>query len=205
MKNIIFDFDGTLANSLPVVVDIAESLLNQPISKDQIVRYQNMTIKQILKEARIPLYKVPGLLVKARPLLQKRMHEVKIFSGLDKEIRQLAKDYNLFVVSSNSVSIINTFLQANGLDGYFKNVYGNVGIFSKAQAIKKVTKREGINLSQAIYVGDEVRDIEAAKKIKLPIISVVWGYNGRAILESYKPNFLATKVSDITKIIRTIT
>ncbi len=200
MKSIIFDFDGTLANSLPVVIEIAESLLKQKISKDQIAKFQNMTAKQILKEANVPLYKVPGLLVKARPILQKRMNEVKLFKGLGEQIRMLAENYDLYVVSSNSALIINDFLDTNNLDRYFKRIYGNVGIFSKAQALKRVMKRERINVEQAIYVGDEVRDIEASKKIKLPIISVTWGYNGESILKSYKPNYLAREPSDIVKV-----
>lgn len=200
MKSIIFDFDGTLANSLPVVIEIAESLLKQKISKDQIAKFQNMTAKQILKEANVPLYKVPGLLVKARPLLQKRMNEVKLFKGLDEQIRLLAENYDLYVVSSNSALIISEFLDTNNLDRYFKRIYGNVGIFSKAQAIKRVMKHERVNVKQAIYIGDEVRDIEASKKIKLPIISVTWGYNGESILKSYKPNYLAREPSDIVRI-----
>lgn len=200
MKNIIFDFDGTLADSMPVIIEIAEDILLREISKQEIARYRDMTIKQILKEAKIPLYKVPGLLVKGRPLLQKRMHEVKLFNNLDGIIKQLAgSDHNLFVVSSNSAGIINGFMDDYKLKKYFKNIYGNVGIFSKAQAIKKVMKREGFIAQDTIYVGDEVRDIEAAKKVGIPIISVTWGYNGKKILASYKPNYLANKPNDIVK------
>lgn len=200
MKDIIFDFDGTLANSLPVMIDIAESLLQHKITKDDVSRYKNMTVKQILKEAKIPIYKVPGLLVKGRPLLQKRMNEVIIYKGLKQVLEKLIdQNYNLYIVSSNSVGIINTFLVDNEIKQYFRKVYGNVGIFSKAQALKKVIKREMIDIDSAIYVGDEVRDIEAAKKIKIQIISVTWGYNGEQILSKYNPDFLAKSVEDILK------
>ncbi len=200
MKNVIFDFDGTLANSMPVIIEIAEEMLQQDISDKEIARYRNMTVKQILKEAKIPIYKVPSLLVKGRPILQKRMHEVKLFDNLDDVIRQLADTgHNLYVVSSNSAGIINKFLEEYNLKKYFKHVYGNVGIFSKAQAIKKVMKREGIDVKSAIYIGDEVRDIEAAKKVRIPIISVTWGYNGKTILARFKPDILADKPADIIK------
>lgn len=200
MKNIIFDFDGTLADSMPVIIEIAEDILLREISKQEIARYRDMTIKQILKEAKIPLYKVPGLLVKGRPLLQKRMHEVKLFNNLEGVIKQLSSSsHNLFVVSSNSAGIINGFLDSYKLKKYFKNIYGNVGVFSKAQAIKKVMKREGFNVTDTVYIGDEVRDIEAAKKVGIPIISVTWGYNGKKILSNYKPNYLAHKPFDILK------
>lgn len=201
MRSVIFDFDGTLADTLPVVVEIAEGILGQKIPSDDIERYRNMTIKQILKEAKMPLYKVPGLLVKGRPLLQKRMNEVNIFNGLDNVIEELSKQHDLYVVSSNSAGIINKFLSDHYMKKYFKKVYGSVGIFSKAHALKRVAKREGFSLSDAIYIGDEVRDIESAKKIKVPIISVVWGFNGEEILQKYKPDFLAKKPQDIVKFI----
>lgn len=202
MKYVIFDFDGTLADSMPVMIEIANGLLAKDISKQDVERYRNMTIKQILKEANIPLYKVPGLLVKGKPLLQKRMHEVEIFSGLDNVINDLAKSgHKLYVVSSNSAGIINGFLDTYKLKKRFTRIYGNIGIFSKAQALKKVMKREGFTAADAIYIGDEVRDIEAAKKVGMPIISVTWGYNGKKLLTSYKPDYMADKPIEITKIV----
>lgn len=201
-RNIIFDFDGTLADTMPVIIEIAEGILQREISSEDIARYRNMTAKQVLKEARVPMYKVPRLLVKGRPLLMKRMNEVELFNGLDTVIKDLADSgHELFVVSSNSAGIINNFLNNFKLKKYFSSIYGNVGIFSKAQALKKVMKREGFSTDDAIYIGDEVRDIEAAKKVGMPIISVTWGYNGKKILASYKPDYLADKPADITKII----
>ncbi len=202
MKKVIFDFDGTLANSLPVVLEIASDLLKYEVDKDQIEIFRNMTAKRVLKEIGVPLYKVPGILVKGRPLLQRRMHEVKIFPGLENVIKELAGNgHKMYVVSSNSVGIINKFLTNYHLKQYFSGVYGNVGLFSKAQALKKVIKREGFVVEDSIYVGDEVRDIEAAKKINMPIISVTWGYNGKRILASYNPDYFAEEVTDIVKFI----
>lgn len=202
MRHIIFDFDGTLADSLPIVIDIAKKSLNIELNNNQIERLRNMSAKQVLKEVRIPIYKVPSLLIKGRPLLQKRMGDVKVFSGLSKVVKTLFNDdYRLYVVSSNSVGIINRFLGDNNLRQYFSGVYGNVGIFSKAQALKKVMKREGFSVENSVYVGDEVRDIEAAKKIKMSIISVTWGYNGKKVLSSYEPDYLAESPSDLLKFI----
>ncbi len=202
MKYVVFDFDGTLADSLPVVVSIAEQVLEMKIPKSDIERYRNMTAREVLKIAKVPLWRVPSLLVKGRPLMAARLSEVDIFKGLPEVIRHLTKDgHNLYVVSSNSVSIINQFLDQHEIRQYFTGVYGNVGIFSKAQAIKKVIKKERIKLQDAIYIGDEVRDIEAAKKVKMPIASVTWGYNGAKILESYRPDYLVSNVKDIVAIV----
>ncbi len=202
MKYVVFDFDGTLADSLPVVVSIAEEILGVTISKREIGGYRNMTVRQVLKIAKIPLWKVPSLLVKGKPIMSQRLVEVDLFEGLDTVVKSLAKEgHKLYVVSSNSAGIINRFLSQKDIRQYFTSVYGNVGIFSKAQAIKKVMKRENFTVQDAIYIGDEVRDIEAAKKIKMPIISVTWGYNGKKILKTFQPDYLIDKPVEISKII----
>jgi len=202
MKYVVFDFDGTLADSLPLVINIAEEVLGVKITDKEIEHYRNLTARQVLKIAKIPLWRVPSLLVKGRPIMSKRLHEVKIFEGLADVIKDLnANGHSLYVVSSNSAGIINGFLAQQGIKQYFTSIYGNVGLFSKAQAIKKVMKREGFTLKNAIYIGDEVRDIEAATKINMPIISVTWGYNGEKILASYKPTYLVRKPKEISKIV----
>ncbi len=204
MRYLIFDFDGTLADSLPVIIEIAEDMLGIEITQNDIDRYRNMTAKQILKEARIPLYRVPRLLVRGKALMSSRVNEVVMFKGLEPVIKQLAEDHVLYVVSSNGIGIISSFLERNKIDQYFSNIYGNVGLFSKAQAIKRVMKREQFEASKSIYIGDEVRDIEAAKKIGMPIISVTWGYNGKEILRKYQPDYLVDSPRALQKTIKAL-
>lgn len=201
MKHIIFDFDGTLANTLPVVVSIAEEMLDMDITKDDIEHYRNMTARAVLKETGIPLYKLPSLLVKGRSFMAHRMNEVKPITGLADVVKALAKGNKLYVVSSNGVAIINSYLKDNQLDQYFEAVYGNVGLFSKAQALKKVMKRQGFTVANAVYIGDEVRDIDSANKIKLPIISVTWGYNGKQLLEKHNAGRVVEKPKQILNLI----
>jgi phosphoglycolate phosphatase-like HAD superfamily hydrolase len=202
MKYIIFDFDGTLADSMPVIVSIAEEMLGVDITDKDIQRYRNMTAKQILKEARVPLYRLPALLVKGKAIMAGRVDDVRLFDGLEAVVKKLAEDHVMYVVSSNGIGIITAFLKRHKINKYFTRVYGNVGLFSKAQAIRKVTKREGFNVGDAIYIGDEVRDIEAARKIGMPIISVTWGYNGEQIIKKYMPDHLVTKPAQIVGVIK---
>lgn len=204
MRHIIFDFDGTLADSLPLFIELAQELVGVQISPENIERYRNMPSREILKEVKVPIYRFPALLVKGKALMMKRMNEVKAFPGLNEVVEQLGADSNnkLYVVSSNSTGIISSFLDTNNLSDNFESIYGNVGLFSKAQAIKKVMKREGFDISDSVYVGDEVRDIEAAHKVGMPIISVTWGFNGRQLLEKSKPTYIIDSPKGIIKIVK---
>jgi phosphoglycolate phosphatase-like HAD superfamily hydrolase len=203
MRHIIFDFDGTLADSLPLFIELGQELTGIQITPEDVGRYRNMPSRDILKEVKVPIYRFPALLVKGKALMMKRMNEVKAFPGLNEVVESLGADpqNKLYVVSSNSAGIINSFLKTNGLSDNFASIYGNVGLFSKAQAIKKVMKREGFGVADSVYIGDEVRDIEAAQKVGMPIVSVTWGFNGRQLLEKSKPIYLVDTPKEIAKII----
>ena len=54
---------------------------------------------------------------------------------------------------------------------------------------------------EIVYVADETRDIEAAKKAKVRIISVTWGFNSREILKKQNPDFLVDRPEEILRII----
>lgn len=198
MKYIIFDFDGTVADTLPHVVTIGQKMLGITVDPDEIEDLRNATIPQIVKRFKIPLYKIPGLVINARKMFKEHIHEVEPIKGLPEVIKQLnAEGYELLIISSNSASNIQKFLQQHNLRQYFKSIYGNVGLFSKVQAIKKVMKKQRIATDDCVYIGDEIRDIEAAHKVGIPIISTTKGLNGEKILREHNPDFLAKNPREI--------
>jgi phosphoglycolate phosphatase-like HAD superfamily hydrolase len=64
-----------------------------------------------------------------------------------------------------------------------------------------VLRANYIAADEVIYVGDEIRDIEAAKRSKIPVISVTWGFNGTAILQQYQPDYLVHKPQEIIQLL----
>lgn len=202
-KTIVFDFDGTLVNSLPVVIEIAQTVIGGlTITPDEINALRNMSARDVIKYSGIPYYKIPRLLLRGKKLLSQRLGELRIFSGIPVVIKSLhAAGYTLCVVSSNSEENIRRVLAQEDIEQYFSGVYGNVGLFTKSRVFRTVLRDQKIKAHQTIYVGDEVRDIEAAKKAGIPIISVTWGYNGEQILQKYQPNYLAHTPSELQTIL----
>jgi phosphoglycolate phosphatase len=205
MKYIIFDFDGTVANTLPHLISIGEKVLGIKVEKSEIEELRNTPAKKIIKKFRVPIYKIPKMLVQGRKMFSQHIHEIEPVEGLVPVIEKLhASGYHMQIISSNSVANIQIFLEQHNLRRYFTQVHGSVGLFNKAQAIRKVIRSQKLPLEQCVYIGDEVRDIEAAHKVGIKIISVTSGLNGEKILEKTGPDFLARKPSEIIPAIKVL-
>ncbi len=88
------------------------------------------------------------------------------------------------------------------MNQYFESIVGGVGVFGKTIAIKTTIKKYKIDKNSCIYIGDEVRDIKASKKVGLPVISVTWGFNGQDILSANQPDYIAKKPADILEFVQ---
>lgn len=202
--NIIFDLDGTLADSIDVVIDVLNDLkvIDRTITRDDYELAKNMTIKDIAKELGISLWRAPRVLVKGRAELTKRIDEIPFFAGMDQTIDELSKENRLFVMSSNSLVNVEKFLKIHGIDGYFEKKYGGIGIFSKAKMLKKIIKDYNLDSETSYYIGDEIRDVDAAKKAGIKSVSVTWGFNGEEILSSRNPDHIVRTPQELASIFR---
>jgi len=52
-------------------------------------------------------------------------------------------------------------------------------------------------------VGDETRDIEAAKAAGFQSVAVTWGYNSKKVLENARPDFIVEDFSALESLLRT--
>jgi phosphoglycolate phosphatase len=205
VKTIIFDFDGTIANSFATLVGVFEEIAprSQRLSAAQIDYLRSQPLKEILKYLKIRRWQIPRFLIKGRRALAAKISSIKPFAGLPKVLEKLHhQNYQMFILSTNSTENINKFLKANKLDQYFVKIYGDIGLRSKASALRKVMKEEHIPARQVVYIGDEVRDIDAAKKVGIAHISAGWGFNHPDALKRAKPTAFAANTSEIPKILK---
>jgi len=205
MKTIIFDFDGTIADTLSLVIDIYHKINRQavPFTPEEVERLRGMTFLQIARELRIPPWRVPGMLVRGRSLMRKHLDEVKIFEGIEALIRDLHKEgVPLIIMSTNSASNIRKFLRGRQLDEYFVKVHGGIGVFGKARALKKIMEHDRLDPSNVYYVGDEIRDVEAAKKAGVHSVAVTWGYNNETLLATHEPFALVSTPAQLRDVFR---
>lgn len=206
MRAVIFDFDGTIADSFGTVIAIAYHLTKkeQLANLDQVklMRDNNASLMQAIKSLNIPKWQWPWLIQRGRRLMAQQIHQVPAFPGLDHVLRDLSQSkFQLFIISTNSTANVERFLLEKGMLPYFDRIYGGAGLFDKDKTIRKVLKQEGLESTSAVYVGDEVRDILAAKKLDMPCIAVSWGYNSAELLASYAPMVVAHNAKQLENVI----
>lgn len=204
MSSIIFDFDGTIADSLPVVIELFERWSKrEPYTKDEIETLRGMPARDVIKAIGVPLWRAPGLLARGRKEFTKYIDRVEIFKDMPQVISELHKrGHKIYLMSSNSRENVQAYLKLHKIDQYFDNVYGNAGLFSKARAMRKIIDKNHTQKSHCFSIGDETRDIEAAKKAGITSIAVTWGFNNTEILKEHQPDHLVSKPQELLKLIQ---
>jgi phosphoglycolate phosphatase-like HAD superfamily hydrolase len=190
MKTLIFDFDGTIADSFELAYEIASGLTDAAqVDESELERLRHMSLRKVVAELKVPLHRLPLLIFRGRQLMHERIHEVHPFPGMPEVLEALHADpeNHLLVISSNSEQNVRTFLRANNLESYFDGVYGSAAVFNKASALRRVIRRNRIDKSTCYYIGDEVRDIVAATKVGIEPVSVIWGYQAPEALAEHHP------------------
>jgi len=204
MANIIFDFDGTIADSFEVIVSIIKKLTHVRGNFDEASIYElrQQPIKLIMKRLKVRSWQLPMLLVRGRFMMRHRIDEIKLIGGMAKTIEELhAEGHNLFIVSSNSSHNVVEFLKGHHLSDTFVDIEGGVSLFDKEKALSKLIKKNSLNSRETWYVGDELRDIDAATAIELRSIAVTWGFTDKETLTEHQPTGVAEKPTDIMTIL----
>lgn len=203
---VIFDFDGTIVDSLKAVIKVFEDVTKRPkrFTTEEIEELQHKDPLQIALELNVPKWKIPWLLIKGRRMFRDHMRSMAVHAGMPEVIRALyEKGVPLYVLSSNSKSNVQKYLRWNKLDGYFKNVYGNAGLLGKARKLHTLFKNENVTANNSWYIGDETRDIIGAHAVGLKVAAVSWGYNSRQSLIDKKPDAIVDDTKELLALLTT--
>jgi len=200
-KALIFDFDGTIADSGLKIYEILNEILPafgiKKVGESEIERLRGMNAKNLLKELNVPIYKLPLIYYKFEEEYQKIIKDVKLVPGILEVLDKLSeKGIKMYIASSNSAESINIFLDYNKIK-YFSLIKGNSGMMGKSRIIKKIISEEKLIPENVVYVGDEIRDIDSARKAGISSAAVTWGFNNKKALLEYEPDYLLEKPADL--------
>jgi phosphoglycolate phosphatase-like HAD superfamily hydrolase len=103
-------------------------------------------------------------------------------------------------MSSNGEENIRECLKAHGVEECFAFVAGYSRLLGKHRALRRILKEESVPLSQAVYIGDEVRDVLAAQAAGIDMAAVCWGINAQRVLARHFPTHLVLTPIELTQL-----
>ena len=103
-------------------------------------------------------------------------HGGMLFPAVREVLEQLLDvGFCMAIVSNCQTGYINAFLQSMKMSKYFKDYeeWGNT-LKSKAENIRLVMERN--HFAKAVYIGDTIKDYEAARDAEIPFIHAAYGF-----------------------------
>lgn len=203
---IIFDFDGTLCDSLSELRKILNELSPRygyvPVTDEMVPLLRGKGTLELIHFLKVPLHRLPSIARECRKRLSERLAGLSPFPGLDEELRELSAQYRMGILSSNSEENIRAFLEMNGWN-FFSFIYSGSSLFGKTRLLKRCLLEQGLDPRSTIYVGDEVRDIDSAKRAGVKSLAVGWGFHSEERLLGQGPHGIISSPSAIQGAIRT--
>lgn len=198
---VIFDVDGTLADSFPwflrVLNGVADKFGFRRTAPDEVEAMRNAGAAEILERLAVPRWKLPLIVRHMRALKTRDLDEIPLFPGVDAVLAALfAREVVLAVVSSDDEDNVRRALGPSNA-ALIAHFACGASLFGKPRKFRTVLRRVGVPPAEAIAIGDEVRDIEAARTVGIACGAVAWGYADASALRAKNPDLVFTRMEEI--------
>jgi phosphoglycolate phosphatase len=190
----IFDLDGTLVDSFPWFLTnlnaIADRFGFRRVGADEIEPLRRSGAREILNRLEVR---------HVRRLKAADVGTIPLFPGVDTMLQSLAEHgVGVAMVSSDDERNVR---HALGPENARRVSHYDCGasLFGKAAKFKRVLRAAGIPAAEAIAIGDELRDLEAARNAGIAFGAVSWGYASADALKAASPDEVFLTMEDITR------
>ena len=197
----IFDFDGTLADSFPwfcsVLNQTAARFGFRQVADDEVDTLRDLDTRAVIASLGVPAWKLPMIATHMRKLAAASARDIPLHPGAADALMALhATGVTVAIVSSNAEPTIRAVLgDAQGLVAYYAC---GASLWGKPAKFRAVLKALNVPASRAIAIGDEVRDIQAARATGLSAASVAFGFNTPGALRAHKPDEFFETFADLS-------
>jgi phosphoglycolate phosphatase len=202
-KLVIFDFDGTLADSFPWFISVANTIADKyqfkRIEVHEIETLRGYGARQIVQHLGVPWWKLPLIGRHMRRLTAENIGQIAVFEGVDRLFEQLSQaGVKIALVTSNACANARRVL---GPDNAARIAFYecDVSMFGKSARFRRILKQSGVMPHEALCIGDEIRDLEAAAKAGIPFGAVAWGFTQIEALQAHAPAEVFMRMDEIAE------
>ena len=206
---IIFDFDGTIANTLDPIIAIVNRISDEfghrQVLEEDIPILREKKPKEILSHLGIPIYKLPFWTRRITSEINQEIGDLQPSTNLKPTLLLLKeRGCKIGILTTNTEENVKKFLESNELN-IFDFLYSGNSVFGKSKVLRKLITKNNLKKENVLYVGDEVRDMNAGKKSKVITVAVSWGFNSKEALKKEKPDYLIDSPSELEPIVFSLT
>lgn len=199
---VIFDFDGTLSDSggwfLSIMDHLSDRYGFRRVGKHEVEPLRHMPTRDVIRHLRVPRWRLPFIARYVRRLFGRHTHQVELFDGVPEMLAAIeAAGIRIAVVTSNSEANARAVL---GPENAARVNWWACGasLFGKAPKFRQVLKASGIPPQQVLSIGDETRDIDAARETGVRAGAALWGYANPEALAHLNPDLAFASPQAVT-------
>ena len=205
-STIIFDFDGTLADTLEesrrIYNQLAAGYGLREVTAKELPGLRHFSLLALLDHLEIPKRRVPMLLSRGTAMMRGNIVRLSPIPGIAEVLplmRARAKSYG--VLTSNAEANVDLFLKAHGLRDHFDFISSTSKLTGKSTHLRAIRKTFSLHSRDMLYVGDEIRDIRAAKRAGIAMAAVTWGFNSEESLQAEMPEHLVSSPYELLDLV----
>ncbi|MBX3594253.1 HAD hydrolase-like protein [Sphingomonas sp.] len=180
LRLVIFDFDGTLSDSggwfLSIVDQVADRFGFNRVEPAEVEQLRGTPTRDVIARLGIPAWKLPFISRHVRRMFGANSHRIRLFDGVPEMLAAIeGAGVKLAIVTSNSEANARAVL---GPANSARIAWWACGasLFGKAPRFRKILRMSGMPAAHCLSLGDETRDIEAAREVGITAGAVLWGY-----------------------------
>ena len=161
------------------------------VEAHEVAELRHLSLKEILSTLEIPKRYVPSIIARGTGMMRKNIDRLQLIEGIKNSLIELREHTDNFgILTSNATENVDVFLRNHGIRDLFDFVSSTSKLTGKARHLRAIRKTFSLDHSEMLYIGDELRDVKAAQKAKIPHAAVSWGFNSRESLAKSKPTYL---------------
>jgi len=201
---VVLDFDGTLADSFAwfcsVLNGVADRYRFRRVEAHEVEELRLQGARAIVAHLGIPRWKLPLIARHMHALAARDAAQIALFPGVPAMLDAVAEaGVPLAILSSNRADTVRRVLGPDSAARIGTYACG-ASIFGKARRLRALLARTGVAPHRALCIGDEIRDLEAARALGCPFGAVAWGYTDPRTLASLGPEHLFSEPGEIARL-----
>ena len=206
LKFVIFDFDGTIGESYPQLVEAFQGVMHakryEVPTQEECKQLQGMDIKGIRETLGLNWIQMSQVITGVQNGLRERFDKIEPVDGIEDVLIEL-KDNGMLtgLMTSNDTKRIADWLKYRGFEKYFDHLTNDRGFFAKSKQLWRLVKAAQIDPTDTVLVCDEVRDLQAARQVGMQSIAVSWGHQSGDRLLTERPEAIVETPQKLKEIL----